>query len=345
MFCRWGVVFAALVVLGTERAAFAEITLEPISLSYQAPATCPSFEQFLAEIQRSTPRLRMAHAGETARRFEVEIEASGLAGQLALDGGRGGERTVSGADCRAVAELLAFAVALAADPEAQPPESRDVAAFPALGAAPTASVVPTPAEAKAGGGARPKEPGPAPPSAIHGRRLKWGVAGIGFVTGVNSPALTWGGGALAELQWSAVRWAPRFRLAGNYASKTLPEEPGQAVLTTAYLSFEFCSGALHRGAFTFLPCLRVQGGARIAEGVDVGGDRSESRGFLDLGAAGHVRFRFAGPAFIELGAALLFPTVHDRVVILPDKSVYEVPTLGALGECALGVEFGDQTRD
>lgn len=345
MLCRWCVAFAALFAFGNVRTALAETALEPITLSYRAPEACPSFEQFFADVQRSTARVRLAREGETARRFEVNIEANGLAGRLVLDGGQGGERTASAADCGAVADLLAFAVALAADPDAQPVEpSRGVAAFAAPSPAPPASVEPPPAPTPPVPPPAPP-PAPAPSSAAHGARLKWAGAGVGFVTGVDSPAPTWGGGVLAELSLNGVTAAPRFRLGANYAKKTLAEEGGEVALTITYLSFELCSGALHRGSFTFLPCLRAQGGARLAEGVDLPGQRSELRGFLDLGVAAHVRVRFAGPVFIELGTALLFPTVRDHVVIRPDTPVYAVPAVGALGECALGVEFGDQTAN
>jgi hypothetical protein len=344
MVYRGRVVYAALMAFGSERAACAETVLEPINLSYRAPPACPTFEQFLAEIQRSTPRLRLASGSEAARRFEVEIEDSGRAGQLALGGEQGGVRAVSGPDCRAVAELLAFAVALAADPEAQPAEpTRGVATFPGLVPAPAATPEPTATKAKVV--VRPPEPIRTPAAAPVGHRWRWAVAGVGFATGANLPALSWGGGALAELELQALKWAPHLRLSANYARNTLAEAPGQVVLTTTFLSFELCSGSLRRGSFTFLPCLRAQGGARHAQGVDLPEQRGKLRGFFDLGAAGHVRFRFAGPAFVELGAALLFPLVRDTVVILPERSVYEVPALGGLGECALGVEFGDQTRD
>ncbi|MES1179058.1 MAG: hypothetical protein ABUL62_32385 [Myxococcales bacterium] len=312
-------------------------------MSYAAPDECPSFAQFLSEVQLSSARVRLAGPGEAARRFEVKIAENGLTGQLTLGGGQGGERAASGENCRAVAALLAFAVALAADPEAQPAEpTRGVAAFPALRPAPPATVEPTPTPAPVV--PPPRAPVPVPHSAAPSPRLEWGVADVGFVTGASAPPPTWGGGAVAELQLSAVSWAPRFRLGANYAKKTLEQNPGQVALTMAFLSFEFCSGALHRGGFTFLPCLRVQGGTRNAEGIDLPNHRSEQRGFLELGAAGHVRFRFAGPAFIELGAALLFPTVRDWVKIQPNI-VYEVPTVGVLGECALGVELGDQTAN
>jgi len=345
-FSRGTLALATLLALGGERSALAQSELEPVALSYQAPESCPSFEEFVAEIERSTSRLRLARKGESARRFDVVIEASGTEGHLELDGGNGGERAANGAECRAVAELLAFAVALAADPEAHPPEPVDaVATFPSLQSAPpprppplpVSLPVPVATEAHTG-----------VPSLSSRARWRWSVAGAGFAAGASSPAVTWGGGVYAEAGLNSVAWAPRLRLGGNYARKTVDVEspPSQVALTTTFLSLEACSGALRRGALTLLPCLRAQGGTRNAEGLDPLPGRSEAlRGFLDLGLAGHVGWRFAGPAFIEWGAAVMFPTVRDHVKILPSTPVYDVPVLGLVGELALGVEFGDQTRD
>jgi hypothetical protein len=342
-FYRSTLALATLLALGGERPALAQTPLEPVALSYRAPQTCPSFEEFLAEIERSTSRLRLARKGEPARRFDVVIEASGTEGHLELDGGNGGERAAKGAGCRAVAELLAFAVALAADPEAHPPEAAGaVAAFPSLRApparpAPLPTSVPVPIATEA------RTIVPSPTSRA---RWQWSVAGAGFAAGTSSPAVTWGGGVYVEAGLNSAAWAPRLRLGGNYARKTVEVEspPGRVALTTAFLSLEACSGALRRGALTFLPCLRAQGGTRNAEGLEPLPGRSEAlRGFLDLGVAAHLGWRFAGPVFIEWGVAVMFPTVRDQVKILPSTSVYDVPALGLLGELALGVEFGDQT--
>jgi|SRR6188768_707628 len=344
-FVQGSVLLAASLLFGRERCAFAESALEPVALSYQAPEMCPSFEGFLAEVQRSTPRLRLARPGEAARRFEVIIEASGTEGQLRLDGGSRGQRSVSGRECRAVAELLAFAVALAADPDAQPVESAPaVAAFPPANP-PPASPEPATTPAAAPVVVEPRAHAPPRTSAA---RWQWSLAGAGFGTGVSSPAITWGGGAFGELGLNSVAWAPRLRLGVNYARKTVEAvgAPGVVALTTAFLSLETCAGALRRGGITFLPCLRAQGGTRDAQGLDpLPGAAEVLRGFLDLGVASHLRLRFAGPAFLELGMALMFPTVRDQVKILPDTLVYEVPAVGIVGEGALGVEFGDQNSD
>jgi hypothetical protein len=354
---RWVIVSAALVAFSRERSALAGVPLEPVALSYQAPEACPSFEQFLMEVQRWTPRLRLARKNEVARRFEARIAESGVEGQLVLEGGGGGERAVKGANCQAVAELLALAVALAADPDAKPDETTpSVGAFePLPGAEPLASkpmVSPAAAGASSSGSPSPASPAspaslptaassPAPPSRSRG--FKWSLAGTGFATGTSTPVVTWGGGGRAELGLSTLPWAPHVRLGANYAKKTVEVPPGRVVFTTEFISLEVCAGKLRQRAFLFLPCLRAQGGSRRAAGEDLLGKRSELRAFFDLGLAGHARFYFAGPAFVELGAALLFPTVRDKVVISPEHRVYSVPALGLLGEGTLGVEFGDQT--
>jgi hypothetical protein len=344
---RWGfesrrIGFVALIALGFARPARAQTTLEPVDLRYRAPESCPSFSQFLAEVQRSTARLRLAGGAEPARHFDVVVEADGRAGHLILEGGSKGERDVSGVDCTEVAGLLAFATALAADPDAQPPDApTSVAAFPTPRPAP---VTPVPKLAPAP--IVTTERGLAPPAAqrtprVSGRN-KWSVAALGFATGASTPAVTWGAGVFGELELSAVTLAPRVRLGARYSNKTLDVTPGNVSLTNELVTLEPCSGALHYSSLSFLLCLRAQGGVRIAAGHDLPDARSQRRPVLDLGAAAHLRWRFAGVAFFELGGALLFPTVHDTVVIQRGATVYPVPGVGGLGEFALGVEFGDQ---
>lgn len=339
--CQRVVAFAGLLFFRVEHAAFAQDAIEPIALSYRAPEFCPSFEQFLAKVQHSTARVRLARSGEPARRFEVVVEPGGTDGHLELESGKGGERAVHGADCQAVADLLAFAVALAADPEAQPAEpATPVAAFPPVRSSPAPAPESAPVLAPVTAAPRPELRSP-----NAGTRWQWGVAGAGFATGASSPAVTWGGGIVAELGLNYLTTAPRFRLGANYASKTLEvtQPPGGVSLTNRFLSFEGCSGALRYRALTFLPCLRVHGGTRSAKGKDpLPGAREELRGFLDLGASGHLHWHFAGAGFVDLGTALMFATVRDHVKILPAATVYDVPALGVLGEIAIGVEFGDQ---
>jgi hypothetical protein len=156
--------------------------------------------------------------------------------------------------------------------------------------------------------------------------------------------LSWGGGGFGELALAAVPLAPRFRVGAQYVAKSLTQSTGSVTLSEALLTLETCSSVLPTRALTLLPCLRLQGGAHVAAGRDVPQATSKTRGFLEFGLAAHVRWRFARPLFLEIGGAWLAPVIRDTVLILPNRVVYAVPALGALGELALGVEFGDQPR-
>jgi len=333
---------------GLPRSARAEETVEPIDLSYQAPEGCPSFSQFLAEAQSSGARLQLARAGQVARHFRVVVEPSGRKGQLTVEGRTPGERAAIGVDCTEVANLLAFATALAADPtllrqdapsgtNAPPresiPSSDALFAPPVSGAAAQTAIAP------------PLCPAPARPvaGASVGVGRQWSVAEVGLAKGANAPGVSWGGGAFGELALGSVPLSPRFRLGSSYVAKTLPQAPGTVTLSEVLLMLETCSGVLSRGAFTLLPCLRLHAGAHIAAGRDLPQATSRTRGFFELGFAAHARWHFARPLFLELGGAWLAPVVRDTVLILPNRVVYAVPAQGALGELALGVEFGDQT--
>ncbi|MEO8899895.1 MAG: hypothetical protein ABI627_00090 [Polyangiaceae bacterium] len=92
-----------------------------MTLSYRAPAQCPSRAEFLKEVQRSTARMQLVTDAATGtRRFEVAIADDGLAGQLTIDGGTAGVREAHAANCTEVSRLLAFATAFALDPNATP---------------------------------------------------------------------------------------------------------------------------------------------------------------------------------------------------------------------------------
>jgi hypothetical protein len=92
-------------------------------------------------------------------------------------------------------------------------------------------------------------------------------------------------------------------------------------------------------------CLRAEGGFRSTAGHDITGAESARRPWFALGPSAHFRWRFAGPVFAEIGGGVLFPMVRDRVYLAPDITVHQVPWIGALGEFALGVRFGDQTAN
>src|SRR5688572_30505930 len=99
---------------------------KPVRLEYAAPAACPDAAHFELRIRRFLPDLVLAAADEQAPLLHVEIAPDGKSGGLRTEQGL---RQTEGEDCAEVAQFLAFAVALAIDPNAREPEA--VAAEPA----------------------------------------------------------------------------------------------------------------------------------------------------------------------------------------------------------------------
>jgi hypothetical protein len=126
----------------THRAGAAES--EAIRIDYRAEASCPGADQFVADVLRRAPRARIASAGESARTFVIAISRTdtGFEGSLSVQGESSSTaaRTVTGARCAEVAEVLALSTAIAVDPSAasepRPPSSSGSAN---TGTAPSAS--------------------------------------------------------------------------------------------------------------------------------------------------------------------------------------------------------------
>ena len=315
----------------------------PVVLEYRAPAGCPSAPELMTEVRRSTAHLRWALPGEAGRRFTVTIDDSGRAGRLVVgagvEGAAQGERAVTGADCAEVSRVLAFAVALAADPDAHAAEASSVAAFPEP-EAPSASTQPATSTASASPQHAEAAREPAPGPTVRTPKT-FSVGAFLLTKSASAPGLTLGGGAFGELGLPALPLSPHGRLGLGYARKEVTSGPGNVSFSSYFATLDVCS-ALGPSRLTVLPCLRALGGLRDAAGHHLLGARGATRPFLELGVSAHLRWRFAGSVFAELGGALLFPTGQDTVLILPASVVYRVPAVAGLGELSLGVEFGDQ---
>src|SRR5258708_31902891 len=101
-------------VLATSRAR-ADSEIEVIRLVYQAPAGCPKVDEFLGEVRRAAPRLRVANGDEPVRLFTATLQMEGgPRGRLSIEKDvRGiGSRNIEGATCQDVSRVLPFAVGL-----------------------------------------------------------------------------------------------------------------------------------------------------------------------------------------------------------------------------------------
>jgi hypothetical protein len=323
------------------RSSGADPALEPVRLVYEAPPSCPTVDDFLGEVRRSVPRMRLARPAEVARLFRVTIDAEGHRGRLAIQkDGAGGVREVGGATCGEVMGLLAFATALAVDPDAVRPTDSDAHALeqPAKRepASPTAwaptADVPAPA--------------PSVPAAPGLPKTRWSLGGYGFVEGAAAPDLTFGGGASGDLKTPIGPLDPVVTFGVGYGTSAPALKDGATVTFANWLALlEACPIELGGDRAGIRPCVRMEGGIRRTTGHDIPGAHGVSRPWLALGASGHARWTVARPFFVEIGGGVLFPTVQDRVYLEPSSTVHEVPWIGGVGEIRVGVEFRDQTQN
>jgi hypothetical protein len=134
--------------------------------------------------------------------------------------------------------------------------------------------------------------------------------------------------------------APSIRLGIEYSTSTPVSVDGAKVtLSLAALALEACPTRVDLGVLSLRPCVRVDGGVRIAAAADVPNAHTEQRPWVDLGAMLHVRARVAGPLFVDVGGGVLFAVTQDWVYLAPAITVYTVPPVGGRGEVAVGVEF------
>jgi hypothetical protein len=351
-----------LIVIAPARAA--ETKVYALHLDYRAPAFCPSVDEFVAQVRRAVPRLRLASLEEPAPRFTVTVDGGGT-GRLTIasDGAIVGSRDVQGASCEEVANLLAFAVALAVDPGATRPPPLPSPALPAATATEPAPAKlptefpaePTPPEST------PAEPTPAtarktraaqqPPATERGEsspaitQTWWAISAHALLAGGLAPNPTLGGGPSADLGGRIGRLTPVLRVGLEYStSAPVTANTARVSFANAMVSLEGCPTAFDLGALTLLPCARVDAGARFAAGENIPNGHRETRPWFDVGAMAHLRIRVARSVFVDLGGGVLFAAIEDRVFLqgspeVPEVNVYTVPTFGARGEVALGVEF------
>jgi cell division septation protein DedD len=322
------------------RASEADPAVEPVRFVYEAPPGCPTEGEFLDEVRRSVPRMRWAGPEEVARRFKVTIGADGRRGRLTIEkDGAAGVRDVEGATCREVMGLLAFATALAVDPDAVRPSDSSAprAERPATREPPPGSAPPTSSS---------PNPEPSVHTAPRTTKTRWSLGGYGFVESAAAPDLTFGAGAAGDLRTPIGPLVPVITFGVGYGTSAPAIADGASVTFVNGLALlEACPFELGSDRAGIRPCVRMEGGVRRTTGHDIPRARGVTRPWLSLGASAHARWVVARPFFVEIGGAVLFPTVQDRVYLEPGFTVHEVPWIGGLGEIRVGVEFRDQTQN
>jgi hypothetical protein len=223
-----------------------------------------------------------------------------------------------------VADLIAFAVVLAIDPNAAAPRVTPAAPEPPEADSP---VTPAPDE---------PDPGEAPPR----RRPRLDIAAHALAADADAPSAMFGGGLSAVLTLSAGSLKPSFRLGAEYAAAASQSA------STGYVSFaralsieEVCPTELGSDALSLRVCLRSEVGLHLVAGHRLANAERTTRAWFALGPEAHARMRVGGPISVDLAGGVAFPVTRDEIYVGPALPVYTAASAGAVGELAVVVSI------
>jgi hypothetical protein len=355
-------------------AGSARAQVEPIRLTYNAPAACSSEGAFLQEVSARTARARRAVRNERARAFAVTVvlEESKIRGHLEITGVDGSisTREVTGDTCAEVVSALALTTALSIDPLAsvapasgtEVPGASEDAGLPRDQLATTAAQASNPTVNPQGAEA-PAEPNQAPISQASDRggassaasttrgsteRPHWAVGGGALVLAGLAPGLAVAGELFGAVDAKATGvLAPSFRLSLEWAgaSAQFQPQPLGADLIWLLARFETCLLRFSGSSEFFASiCAALQGGVLHSSGASSGLQVNSDvyKPWVAPEALGRLTLALSPRWFIDGAAGIIVPLIRYHFYYFeggnPSASVYDIPPVGAT--LAMDVGYG-----
>jgi hypothetical protein len=327
-------------------AAWAQV--EPIGLTYTAPAECPGEQQLRSEISARTSRARIGAKPGGGRLFRASIEPRGgeLVGTLRIDepSGSGTPRQVRAAQCADVTSALALMIAVAIDPRAS---TVPASALPRTPAAPAQTSAALAASVSPSGSwtlAAPRPPeAPAPAPRAEAASWTWAAGASALVLGGIAPDLGVGGVAFAEAGHEvAGRPGLAVRAGAAYADSGLTGgESREATMRWIAARLALCPAPIQVSPpFSLGACLDADLGGLRAEGRGVAHPRADMRPFAALGLSARAQVRPSRTWFVELGGGVWSPLTRNTFVFEePRRVVYEMPRVGWSLAAGAGLRF------
>jgi hypothetical protein len=339
---RSGVFGASALALALAKTALAQTALAQeavesvVSVEYRAPAECPSRAEFLAQVLRRLPRIRVDGEAEDRRAFEVDLEPAAdrtTARLKFLDAdSRRVERELSAPSCEEAATGMALITALAIDPRLSITEQSDGAPEPS------------------GPDPSPANPKPLPPVTSHTTATRPGADRLPDTRPKpRQKGWSWSlGAAVGPVSDVAPSWTPsglvfselgpasdvRLRLGFGYADSGERELQGGLVrFRLAQGRSELCPVALAMSSrVTLRPCVAFELGVLAAEGA-VSPRLVEPKSSTDLWLAGlgalRVELGLSRVVSLELDGQLRVPFLRRSYIFeRPEAPVYGTPGVG-----------------
>jgi hypothetical protein len=330
-----GSMWTLVAVLALEARAWA---LEPVRLSYAAPAECPNEATFTERVRERTSRVELATEGALARSFSVllRVEAGGAVGRVDFVDVDGVpvSRVVRGATCDEVTSGLALVMALAIDATAT-----DAAPEPPPEPAPR---VTPPAKTEQTAPPPPRESPPPPPKTAGGEA----TAGLGFgFVGWAGPR---GGLSLdAFLAWAFRPQGPSLRFSAWHWRASDESASREAAFRGRGGRLEGCPVRLTHDGFFAEPCLGTNLGLFRAEGFRgpaVSQGETTNLFWGDVLLVGRLGVRLGTRVSVEAQGDLAFPLLRhdfgfDDASGNSQGNVFVIPTVSGGAELHVGVHF------
>ena len=339
-----------------------------LHVEFDAPAGCSGSDAFYEGVLSRMQQAHRAAPGEDAVRLGVRLTRVGskVRGQLRLIDAPGDAdtRTVDGATCDEVVEVLSLTAALALawkpSPRPAPPprpvptpvaprvsatgaKSGTSAATASAAASPATSAPPAPApEVTAEPPEQPPPPAPPPSDVVTNpppppvdsseRRLRVVLGARGVAAGVISPSVSFGGAVDVRVgKLDADGIGPSLGASFMYVPNDLLTTADDARVRWIAVGVTGCPGWSAGRVASIEPCAQVIAGSLDATGLGVTNPQSASRSWVSVGALLRVAARLGGGFSLELDAGLSLPLVERRFIFTtPERTVGETPTIAPI---------------
>jgi hypothetical protein len=299
----------------------------PLSIEYEAPASCPSEVELYDAIRARTDHVRRAASDDSAVEVNVRVTRGerGFTGEVreTVNHNESSARSVEGATCKEVVEALSLTIALSVDPNAHAPRETAVAK-----PAPAAAVCP---------------PAPEPRTIVVARapelHVELGLEAI--ATEALSSELDSGGALSASfVRDSGESHYSSLELSLLFAKSGLGSNPSDHRSDFAALALDACPLGFRFGGVEFAPCALAIGGVLGATGRGVAEPTTVSRGWWSAG----LDFKLS----LSLGRGFMFESALGASAALekrrfyetdPGRIVAETPVISPILRLGLGYRF------
>jgi hypothetical protein len=302
----------------------------PIQVEFDAPSGCSDPEAFYAGLFARSDRARRAVNGEESVHLGVRLTRVGtkVHGELRVGDGRDIDtRTIEGANCDEVVEVLSLTAALALHvvprPQPAPPPPLPPRASPPP---PVATPAPPP----------PPPPPTAPPIVVvetppppRPRAVRFELALGAVAAAVVTPYLNTGGALSARLAHEVPDGlGVRGGLALLYVPNDLLRSPDELGVRWTAISASLCPGIGRGGTIRIQPCAQAIGGWLWVEERAVTNPETAKRSWWSLGGTLRADAALGAGFRLEAELGLAIPLVKRRfVTTTPERTVGETPAV------------------